>query len=90
MLKAFKGLSRAIFSLFYSTFFSPLRSAVLLIVALGPSMVAFIASFFVRPIRADISKDDKRSEGITYTIMYVICTLITAYMVRPKKISSRG
>lgn len=81
VLKAFKGLSGAIFSLFYSTFFSPLRSAALLIVALGPSVVAFIASFFVRPIRADISKDDKRSEGITYTILYVICTLIAAYMV---------
>lgn len=80
VLKAFKGLSGAIFSRIYSTFFSPLQSAALLIVAIGPALVAFITSPIVRPVGRAYA-DDKRTEGIMYTILYVICFIIAGYMV---------
>lgn len=80
VLKAFKGLSGAIFSHIYSTFFSPLQSAALLIVAIGPALVAFITSPIVRPVGRAYA-DDKRTEGIMYTISYIICFIIAGYMV---------
>ncbi|MCO5596251.1 hypothetical protein L7F22_050311 [Adiantum nelumboides] len=80
VLKAFKGLSGAIFSHIYSTFFSPHRSAALLIVAIGPALVAFITSPIVRPV-GRTHTEDKRMENRMYAILYTICFLIAGYMV---------
>ncbi|KAI5071713.1 hypothetical protein GOP47_0013964 [Adiantum capillus-veneris] len=80
VLKAFKGLSGAIFSHIYSTFFSPHRSAALLIVAIGPALVAFITSPIVRPV-GRTHREDKRMENRMYATLYTICFLIAGYMV---------
>ena len=80
VLKAFKGLSGAIFSHVYSAFFAPLRSAALLIVAFGPTLVAVITSPFVRPVGKTYA-EDRKTENTMYILLYGICFLIAGYMV---------
>ncbi|KAH7287131.1 hypothetical protein KP509_32G039600 [Ceratopteris richardii] len=80
VLKAFKGLSGAIFSHIYSAFFSPVRSAALLIVAIGPAMISFITSPVIRRVGRAYT-EDKRMENWTYAVLYIICFIIAGYMV---------
>ncbi|KAG6554868.1 hypothetical protein Mapa_003451 [Marchantia paleacea] len=79
ILKGFTGLSGAIFTQLYTSFYAPDQAKFIFLVATGPSMVALFTLFIVRPIPQVVSivkEDDKN-----FNVIYSVCLVIAAYLM---------
>eukprot|EP00250_Pteridium_aquilinum_P031241 c43291_g1_i1 orf=445-2472(+) len=81
LLKGFSGLCSAIFSQIYETFFSSNQSSYVAIVALGPTIVAFLVMFIIRPIKAKIRAEEALSEWMGFAFIYGVCGILAAYLM---------
>ncbi|OAE31071.1 hypothetical protein AXG93_4031s1220 [Marchantia polymorpha subsp. ruderalis] len=79
ILKGFTGLSGAIFTQLYTSFYAPDQAKFIFLVATGPSMVALFTLLIVRPIPQVVSiikEDDKN-----FNVIYSVCLVIAAYLM---------
>lgn len=81
LLKGFSGLCSAIFTQIYVTFCAPNQGAYMAIVALGPTIVAFLVMFVIRPIKTNSRTEDTRSESMGFAFIYGDCGILAAYLM---------
>ncbi|XP_057437528.1 protein NUCLEAR FUSION DEFECTIVE 4-like [Lotus japonicus] len=79
ILKGFGGLSGAILIQIYLVFHSPDPSSLILMVAVGPPLIAIALMFIVRPVEGH--KQVKPSDGKNFTFVYGVCLLLAAYLI---------
>ncbi|KAL2622999.1 hypothetical protein R1flu_003204 [Riccia fluitans] len=79
ILKGFTGLSGAIFTQLYTSFYAPDQAKFIFLVATGPAMVAIFTVSIIRPLPQAVSiikEDDKK-----FNFIYSICLVIAAYLM---------
>ncbi|KAL3691011.1 hypothetical protein R1sor_004662 [Riccia sorocarpa] len=79
ILKGFTGLSGAIFTQLYTSFYAPDQAKFIFLVATGPAMVAIFTLLVIRPIPNAVSiikEDDKK-----FNVIYSVCLVIAAYLM---------
>ncbi|KAL2633336.1 hypothetical protein R1flu_004815 [Riccia fluitans] len=80
ILKGFTGLSGAIFTQLYASFFYPDQAKFIFLVAIGPFMVAMFLMFIVRPIPL-IDTSSARADDMKFNFIYSVCLVIAAYLM---------
>jgi Nodulin-like len=79
ILKGFAGLSGAILTQIFALIHTPDKSALLFMVATGPSMVAITLMFLIRPVRGP--RQVRKSDQSNFLYIYSICLLLAAYLM---------
>ncbi|XP_058103112.1 protein NUCLEAR FUSION DEFECTIVE 4-like [Magnolia sinica] len=79
ILKGFAGLSGAILTQIYAIINAPDHSALIFMVAVGPTMVVIALMFIIRPVGGH--KQVRSSDGSSFTFVYSICLLLAAYLM---------
>ncbi|OAE28180.1 hypothetical protein AXG93_2515s1180 [Marchantia polymorpha subsp. ruderalis] len=80
ILKGFTGLSGAIFTQLYASFFYPDQAKFIFLVAVGPFMVGICLMFVVRPIPLT-DTSSARADDMKFNFIYSVCLLIAAYLM---------
>ncbi|KAG6553598.1 hypothetical protein Mapa_004512 [Marchantia paleacea] len=82
IIKGFIGLSGAIFTQFYVTLMTDDPTALVLFVALGPSLVCLAVMYFIRPVTtpdgAPPYYDPKEHSGFVF--IHVVCISLAVYL----------
>ncbi|CAM6082669.1 unnamed protein product [Calypogeia fissa] len=79
ILKGFTGLSGAIFTQLYTSFYAPEMSSFIFLVAVGPFMVTMLALFIVRPIPS--TQTNVQADTTNFNFIYSLCLAIAAYLM---------
>jgi Nodulin-like len=79
ILKGFAGLSGAILTQVFALMHTPDKSALLFMVATGPSIVAITLMFLIRPVRGP--RQVRKSDQSNFLYIYSICLLLAAYLM---------
>lgn len=79
ILKGFAGLSGAILTQIFAMIHTPDKSALLFMVATGPSMVAIALMFLVRPVKGP--RQVRKSDQSNFLYIYSICLILAAYLM---------
>lgn len=79
ILKGFAGLSGAILTQIYTMINAPDASALLFMVAVGPSMVVIALMFIVRPVGGH--KQLRPSDSSSFLFTFSLCLLLAAYLL---------
>ncbi|KAG6553251.1 hypothetical protein Mapa_004985 [Marchantia paleacea] len=80
ILKGFTGLSGAIFTQLYASFFYPDQAKFIFLVAVGPFMVVIFLMFIVRPIPLT-DTSSARADDMKFNFIYSVCLAIAAYLM---------
>lgn len=81
ILKGFVGLSGAIFTQLFSSYFNKNAQTLLLFLAVAPVGVCLIAMWFVRPVPVTGVKDDTAEETSYFFFINVICLAMAFYLL---------
>ncbi|KAJ7546364.1 hypothetical protein O6H91_08G037400 [Diphasiastrum complanatum] len=79
ILKGFTGLCGAIFTLIFAALYVPDQSASVLLIAVGPAVVAFSLMYVIRPIGNSPEHDPLESHYFNW--IYAICLALAAYLM---------
>ena len=79
ILKGFGGLSGAIFTAIYAALYAPDQASFIFMVAIGPTLVAILAMFVVRPVAFE--GEDNDLQGRKFNFLYGICLLLAVYLL---------
>ncbi|KAI0530655.1 hypothetical protein KFK09_000202 [Dendrobium nobile] len=79
ILKGYAGLSGAILTQIYTMLQSPDHSALIFMVAVGPSMVVIALMFIVRPVGGH--KQVRPSDNSSFVFTYGVCLVLAAYLM---------
>ncbi|XP_076918979.1 protein NUCLEAR FUSION DEFECTIVE 4-like [Bidens hawaiensis] len=79
ILKGFAGLSGAILTQIYTVLNFPDQASVILVVAVGPTIVISSLMFIVRPVGG--SKRAQQSDNTSFLYVYSICLILAAYLL---------
>ncbi|KAJ7543256.1 hypothetical protein O6H91_09G031100 [Diphasiastrum complanatum] len=79
ILKGLAGLCGAILTLIYAAVVAPNQAAVILIIALGPAVIAFSLMYVIRPIGSSPEQDPLESHYFNW--IYAICLVLAGYLM---------
>ncbi|GMJ04354.1 hypothetical protein like AT5G14120 [Hibiscus trionum] len=79
ILKGFSALSGAVLTQIYTAINFPDQASLILMLALGPSMVAVAFMFIIRPV--EDHKQARPSDGFSFALIYSVCLLLAAYLM---------
>lgn len=79
ILKGFTGLCGAILTQYYASLFAPNQAAFILMVAVGPSMIAIALMFILRPVGG--CKETDPSDHCNFNFLYGVCLLLAGYLL---------
>lgn len=79
ILKGFTGLSGAVFTQLYTSFYAPEKSSFIFLVAVGPFMVVMFGLFIVRPIPS--AQSTAKEDTVNFNFIYSVCLAIAAYLL---------
>ncbi len=79
ILKGFTGLCGAILTQYYASLFAPNHAAFILMVAVGPSMIAIALMFILRPVGG--CKETDPSDHCNFNFLYGVCLLLAGYLL---------
>ena len=79
ILKGFAGLSGAILTQIYTMINAPDASALVFMVAVGPSMVVIALMFIVRPVGGH--KQNRPSDNSSFFFTFTLCLVLAAYLL---------
>lgn len=88
ILKAFAGLSGAIFTQIYVAFFAPDQASFIFIVAIGPALVALAVMSIIGPMKTLYAEDG--SETRKFNIIQSVCLALAAYLMGVMLIQDLG
>lgn len=88
ILKGFGGLGGAIFTCIYTALYAPDQASFIFMVAVGPTMVALVAMFLIRPLPSDA--EDAGVQEKKFNFLYVICLLLAAYLLGTTIVQDRS
>ncbi|CAL5027858.1 unnamed protein product [Urochloa decumbens] len=78
ILKGFLGLTSAILTQIYAVLHTTDQAKLVLMVAVGPALVAIAMMFVVRPVNGH--KQARPSDKKSFTFVYTICLLLASYL----------
>lgn len=79
ILKGFGGLGGAIFTCIYTALYAPDQASFIFMVAVGPTLVAFLAMFVIRPLSSE--SEDGAVQDKKFNFLYGICLVLAAYLL---------
>ncbi|KAL7603163.1 protein NUCLEAR FUSION DEFECTIVE 4 [Lactuca sativa] len=79
ILKGFAGLSGAILTQVYTMFNFPDESAIIFVVAVGPTIVILSVMFIVRPVGGH--RQARQSDNTSFLALYGVCLILAAYLL---------
>ncbi|KAK8644127.1 hypothetical protein V6N13_123442 [Hibiscus sabdariffa] len=79
ILKGFSALSGAILTQIYTAINFPDQASLILLFALGPSMVVVAFMFLIRPVQGH--EQVCPSDGLRFALIYSVCLLLAAYLM---------
>ncbi|KAE8706294.1 hypothetical protein F3Y22_tig00110402pilonHSYRG00099 [Hibiscus syriacus] len=79
ILKGFSALSGAVLTQIYTTINFRDQSSLILMLALGPSMVVVAFMFIIRSVEGH--KQVYPSDGLSFAVIYSVCLLLAAYLM---------
>ncbi|XVF08687.1 hypothetical protein REPUB_Repub07fG0025000 [Reevesia pubescens] len=79
ILKGFAGLSGAILTQVYAMINFPNEATLILMVAVGPSIVVIAMMFLIRPVGGH--KQVRPSDGSSFLFTYSVCLILAAYLL---------
>lgn len=79
ILKGFGGLSGAIFTAIYAALYAPDQASLIFMVAVGPTLVAILAMFVVRPV--PFEGEENALQGRKFSFLYGVCLLLAVYLL---------
>jgi hypothetical protein len=79
ILKGFGGLGGAIFSCIYTALYAPDQASFIFMVAVGPTLVAFLCMFIIRPMPAEV--ENNATQDRKFNFLYGICLVLAAYLL---------
>ncbi|KAF8715375.1 hypothetical protein HU200_027013 [Digitaria exilis] len=79
ILKGFMGLTSAILTQVYTVMRTPDEATLILLIAVGPSLVAIGLMFVIRPVGGH--KQVRPSDKNSFMFIYAVCLLLALYLV---------
>lgn len=79
ILKGFAGLSGAILTQIYTMINASSQSALIFMIAVGPTMVVIALMFIIRPVGGH--KQVRPFDGSSFVYIYSVCLLLAAYLM---------
>lgn len=79
ILKGFAGLSGAILTQIYAMVHAPDSSALIFMIAVGPTMVVIALMFIVRPVGGH--RQHRPSDPLSFKFVYSVCLLLASYLM---------
>jgi hypothetical protein len=79
ILKGFAGLGGAIFTCVYTALYAPDQASFILLLVIGPTLVAILSMFVIRPI--PYVAEDSAIQDKKFKFLYGICMILAIYLL---------
>ena len=79
ILKGFNGLGGAIFTCIYTALYAPDQASFIFMIAVGPTLVAIVAMFIIRPMPAEV--EGNAAQDNKFNFLYGICLVLAGYLL---------